>query len=144
MAPDSKTMNAATPKANSTTIPGTKNSLTWNAAPETPSGAMLSAMTSTTTTITNSKTTTAPRTFADRSTDRTPSNATTSQPASAVSHQGNAIPVKSTIRFEVAKPNSPYRPICIMLYDTSAKMRSEERRVGKECRDERSRDKHKK
>src|SRR5699024_1851765 len=105
--PDSNPMKAAIPKAKSTPIPGTKNSLDCRAADDTPSGAMPRAMTSTTSTTTNSRTTTTPRTFADTSTDRTPSSATTSQPSAAVSHHGSATPVNSAMRFAEAKPNKP-------------------------------------
>src|SRR5690625_8019818 len=103
MAPDSKPMNAATPKANSNPMPGTKNSLAWKASPVTPSGAIPRAIMSTMMTTKNSSATMTPKTLADTSIERTPNKATKSQADSEVNHHGRARPVNSKMRLDESK-----------------------------------------
>ena len=108
-------MNAAIPKARSTPTPPVKKWPGSTVSVDTPSGALTRASTETTVTTRNSRATRTPRTLADRSTLFTPSAATTAHPTRPAAHQGTDTPVNVVTRAAREKPNSPYRPTCIML-----------------------------
>ena len=95
------------PKENTAPMPGTKSDPGLRAIAEAPSGAAAKARTSKTRTARNSRPTRTPRTFAERSTRFTPSQATTAMQAKTGTHHGTVTPSLADSMDATVNPNSP-------------------------------------
>ena len=115
MAPDSNPMKAAMEKASAAPTPVAKSCSGTKPSAVMPSGAAPRDMASKMITTMNSRATTMPRTFAERSTRVMPISPTATQAMRAQTHQDSAMPNIPSRKEEKTKPNIPAIPICMAL-----------------------------
>ncbi len=122
MAVDSKPMKAAKAKARRAPVPGVKalpgvKESKW--MPCAPPSA--STPTDSTTRMPASTSSSTPSTRAPKSMLRYPAYQTAATPTSAATGQGTLTPHRACSASRTVVASSPYRPICIALYDSSAR-----------------------